>query len=166
MAHDELYEIFRRCSEELFVAHGVAPVALGLPSDDEPLRIRTAAIIGYSGPEVRGTVMLAVSREGLAATRPIGDDDRDWLAELCNQLLGRVKNRLFRHGVQISMSTPLVIRGERLAPSMKGEHAPYRWAVAQGIAYAWFDLECVPAFVWNPASSDSGVLDEGDALLF
>jgi hypothetical protein len=114
MAHDELHEVFRRCSEELFVAHGVAPVALGVPTDDEPLRIRTAAIIGYSGAALKGTVMLAVSREGLSATRPVGDDDRDWLAELSNQLLGRVKNQLFRHGVQISMSTPLVIRGERL----------------------------------------------------
>jgi len=80
---------------------------------------------------IRGTLMLATTRspiEKLAAGGPI----RDWVAELTNQLAGRIKHKLLARGVDILISTPLILRGEHLAPLPAHPITPFRLSDADG----------------------------------
>lgn len=82
-----------------------------------PTQAQLCAVIGFTGKALSGAVMLAADVAPIHATRPVPEtSDRDWIAELANQLLGRLKNRLLNAGVEIWATTPVVMRGERMAP--------------------------------------------------
>ena len=81
------------------------------------------ASIGLSGPRgLRGALVLV----GLPAcfrslypaeltADPRSDAMADWASEMANQLLGRIKNLLSRHGTDFSMGIPTLVRGDRLS---------------------------------------------------
>lgn len=77
-----------------------------------------AAIIGFSGERVSGTVALVTSIEGANALRqiaPVTASEGDWLMELSNQVLGNLKRKLAARAAPISIGIPTVIQGKRLA---------------------------------------------------
>src|SRR5205809_4308547 len=75
----------------LFEAYGVAlqDVEPGMPPSD---RLVLTAVIGFTGPGLRGTCILASTEQPLSRSNPVSGSLRDWIAELSNQLIGRVKN--------------------------------------------------------------------------
>ena len=76
-------------------------------------------IVGFSGRDIRGGLVLAGSREALGASNPVETAGiRDWVAELANQLAGRIKSRLLAHDVELQIATPVVLRGD-LAPDQR-----------------------------------------------
>jgi len=90
---------------------------------------------------------------------------RDWLAELTNQLLGRVKNRLLAFGTVIHCSTPVVLGGERIAP-IASQPLGHLFTADGGVVSVWFDTEVRADFVLSPLDDLSVLGQEGDALLF
>lgn len=70
------------------------------------------SIIGLTG-NLRGSLILSIPAALLVASHPTNgtssDEANDWLAELANLLLGRLKAKLLVHGVVIELSTPLTI---------------------------------------------------------
>src|SRR5437868_10143659 len=76
--------------------------------------IELCGVVGFVGREITGTVLLAVTAEPLNATNRFAVRGRDWMAELTNQLFGRIKNRLLRRGLQLAGTPPVVIGGEHL----------------------------------------------------
>lgn len=70
------------------------------------------AIIGLTG-HLRGSLILSLPAELVSSCHPTRsttpEDVCDWLAELVNLLLGRVKSKLLVHGIGIELSTPLTI---------------------------------------------------------
>jgi CheY-specific phosphatase CheX len=73
----------------------------------------TISIIGLAGG-LRGMLILSVPSNLLRRSYPGGDapapvDLADWLSELANLLLGRIKCRLLAHSVTIELSTPLIV---------------------------------------------------------
>lgn len=149
----------------LFEAYGLTPSEGSSPRPGEPLNLRLASVIGFSGPNIRGTLMLAVDDEALARSAPPGSEARDWLAELANQLLGRFKNRVARFSLDLTLSTPLVILGERLSPCVRGPSSPLRWELGGSQALAWLDVELAPALLLAE-SATTEVASEGGLLLF
>jgi CheY-specific phosphatase CheX len=81
---------------------------------------RIAATVGLGGTELRGALVLVARPAFFRATYPaeLGEpsesDLADWGREAVNQLLGRMKNRFARHGVNFNIATPTVVAGDHL----------------------------------------------------
>jgi CheY-specific phosphatase CheX len=96
---------------------------------DAPAETTVAGVVGFTGLEMRGTLLLATAFEVIAAVRPrelrqraLSKNSasdwilvRDWSGELANQVLGRIKNRLHRYGVSFDVSPPTALSGAALA---------------------------------------------------
>jgi hypothetical protein len=124
-------------------------------------------IVGFTGDQMRGALLLATSGEPLGRTLPSSDASlREWIAELSNQLLGRIKNKLVAHGVTLHMSTPTVLRGQHIAPVSVTPNAPYMFSSGNGVVCVWIDAEIVPGIDLTQASDASDVISEGSGFLF
>ena len=69
-------------------------------------------------PELSGTLVVTTTEEVVLRTLPKDVEQpkpSDWLGELSNQLLGRLKNQLSQFGLKIQVSTPVVLMGPRLS---------------------------------------------------
>jgi hypothetical protein len=106
-------------AREMFVANGGFQ-ELGADAPMEEDRGRIAATVGLGGVELRGVLVMVARPAFFRATYPpeLGDptepDLADWAREAVNQLLGRMKNRFARHGVNFNISTPTVVAGDHL----------------------------------------------------
>jgi len=135
--------------------------------DDQPLDLLFCAVIGFSSEQMRGTLVLATSREPLGRTTPVqGGELREWIAELSNQLLGRVKRQLVDRGVELAISTPIVLRGERLHPMPSKEAAPLKFVCEGGCVCVWMDAVLVPGLDLSQVQASEPGMGEGDAMLF
>ena len=101
------------------------------------------AIIGLTG-HLRGSLILSMPAELVSRCHPTRsaapEDVCDWLAELVNLLLGRVKSKLLVHGIGIELSTPLTIsatafRFERFS----GAPTVYEFALAERTLHVIFE---------------------------
>lgn len=148
----------------LFEAYGVRLVSvptLSAPSH----KVLLSGVIGFTGPGIRGTCILAATEKPIHASNPIEGSLRDWIAELSNQLVGRIKNKLLTYGAEVYITTPVVLRGEHLAPLPRHELEPLAFATEGGSVFVWIELETAPEFVLEPLPEPAGI-SEGDALLF
>lgn len=137
--------------------------------DDQPLEpeLLFCAVIGFSSDKMKGTLVLATSREPLGRTSPVqGGELREWVAELSNQLLGRVKRQLMDRGVELALSTPIVLRGERLHPMPAKEAAPLKFVCEGGCVCVWMDAVLVPDLDLSQVQAGDESMGEGEALLF
>lgn len=139
-----------------------------------------AGAIGFGGDGIKGSLVLASTFPVVRATvpaqvSPAREPDQavlaDWIGELSNQLLGRVKNRLLLHGVALVMSTPVSLIGERIAHSGQSaeRHQQAAFAAPQGIVRTCLEvaLEREVLIEEQPCPRESaGVAGEGDVLLF
>jgi CheY-specific phosphatase CheX len=124
-------------------------------------------VVGFSGEQMRGTLLLATSRGPLGRTTPTTDSSlREWIAELANQLLGRVKNQLLARSVTLHMTTPIVLRGEHIAPLSRAELVPYTFECDGGYVCVWFDVEIAANVDLSRVVEGSGVIAEGTSTLF
>lgn len=124
-------------------------------------------VVGFTGEQMRGTLLLATSREPLGRTTPGGESSlREWIAELSNQLLGRIKNKLLAHGVNLHLSTPVVLRGAQIAPVSRAELIPYAFACDGGYVCVWFDAEVQSGVDLTKTVDTEGVVAEGSTTFF
>lgn len=124
-------------------------------------------VVGFTGEQMRGAILLATTREPLGRTSPVSDTSfREWIAELSNQLLGRVKNKLMSRGVLLHMSTPVVLRGQHLTPLTANELKPLVFECEGGVVCVWMDAEIVGGIDLNVEQSDTGSISEGEGMLF
>lgn len=79
------------------------------------------ASIGFSGPKGAGSMViwgdfaLYEKSHPLAGVKVLERDEvLDWTGEVCNQILGRVKNQLGRENVTVFMATPNVFAGKNV----------------------------------------------------
>jgi hypothetical protein len=124
-------------------------------------------VVGFSGAQMRGSLLLATTREPLGRTSPTTDASfREWIAELANQLIGRVKNKLIARGVTLHLSTPIVLRGEHLAPITRTELVPCLFRCEGGVVCVWFDAETAQGVDLNQVADTTGQISEGESMLF
>ena len=101
-----------------------------LPAPPSPLDLSSGAdtivaSIGLAGQEFRGALIVHASPAFFARSYPpslkrtvVSEAAMiDWAGEISNQLLGRMKNRLCRLGLDFAISTPTVVRGDKLTLS-------------------------------------------------
>jgi CheY-specific phosphatase CheX len=149
----------------LFKAYGVELVEID-PNTASPDTFLLSAVIGFTGPGLRGTLILASTEMALRDSNPTDGSLRDWIAELANQLVGRVKNSLLRSGAEVYVTTPVVMRGEHLAPLPRFVLMPQAFAAKdRGKVFLWVEVEAAPGFRLSPTLGEVPV-DEGSTLLF
>jgi hypothetical protein len=131
----------------------------------------TTAIIGFAGAHMAGSLAFCTSHDCLKSLARLGNTEmsEDWLGELSNQLLGRVKRRLAPHGAAFALSTPVVISGDRLRVSagvQSRSSLGIRLESNLGHVEVWFEAEFRDGFTLSDQPQDDGTLIEGEALLF
>jgi CheY-specific phosphatase CheX len=131
---------------ELFMAYGVqlAPMSTNLAETEKPM---ISSIMGFIGPDIRGTLLLAADYGPLLASRPCEGRLRDWAGELANQIVGQLKSKLLARGTDLALGTPVVLQGLRVQPLPKNEAAPCVFAGGNGMVWVWMEIETANDFV-------------------
>ncbi len=134
--------------------------------------VHYCGIIGFSGDKVRGTLLLAMGAQALQKAMPDGTEtgdnaNRNWISELSNQLLGRIKNILLRREAEVYLTMPLVLRGEHLSPLPRERCHGLHFASSVGPIRIWVDAEFIEDFILPTEDlAGSEVPEEGEAMLF
>jgi CheY-specific phosphatase CheX len=148
----------------LFEAYGVqlSPVEMAVtPSGDHSL----TGIIGFTGQGITGMCLVAASEEPLVASNPASGSLRDWVAELSNQLAGRLKHKLLAQGVEVYITTPIVLRATRIEPLPRRKLTPRAFTAVGGKVALWVEVETSPEFKITENAVEIPI-GEGEALLF
>jgi hypothetical protein len=117
---------------------------------------------------VRGATIVGVDDGVLHASRPRLDAmPRDWLGELANQLVGRMKNQLRRYGLELFVTAPAVLRGEHLPVARRDGRLQVSLVSPVGRVRVWLDAHFSSTFTMldrpEPGTTGPG---EGESLLF
>jgi hypothetical protein len=151
---------------ELFDAYGVSLQPLsgetGFRASDECIM---SGVIGFVGKNVRGTCLLAGNDAPLEASCPPGGQLRDWVGELANQLVGRLKRKLLARGVEVALTTPLVLSGVRLQPLPRGRLTPSVLRASQGDVLVWIEVDVDQGFSLGDEFTHDAAA-EGAVVLF
>jgi CheY-specific phosphatase CheX len=103
-------EVFQDVGVELEAASSCAPVGAWL----DPI-----AVIGFGGDVLRGSVSFEVPWRLLEACHPerssASTDLADWVGELANLTLGKLKTKLRGRGVQIQLGLPMTFTTQSAA---------------------------------------------------
>ena len=151
------------CCIELFAAYGVilSPSSADFIDSEEVL---LSGVIGFVGPELRGTCLLVSNRSPIELSSPQKDRARDWAGELTNQLVGRLKRKFLGFGLEVALTTPVVLSGLHLRPLPRRELTPRVFSTESGSIMVWVEIEAEPGFEFGPALSDQSN-EEGDVLM-
>jgi CheY-specific phosphatase CheX len=129
--------------------------------------------IGFSGP-IRGSLTVSSTADLFRASYPSKGEPNiadllDWVGEIANQLLGRIKRRFCERGVDFEASTPAAIRGRDI-----GGRSPVREGVCDLVFRVGSDVvgvsfEVTPAAdgkIFTDTAEPIGCSREGDLVLF
>ncbi|MCG5054537.1 MAG: chemotaxis protein CheX [Myxococcales bacterium] len=143
----------------------VSPDGLGGSQADGMLY---CGIVGFTGNGIRGSLVLSASQGPLEGSNPVrAASQRDWTAELSNQLAGRVKNQLLPYQVDIAISTPVVLRGEHIFLEARSGLQPLVFDAPGGSITVWIDVELIEGFeICFERDESQAAVSEGEALLF
>ena len=149
---------------ELFSAYGVqlSPTKKSWGESEERL---LSGSMGFVGRNVRGTCLLAASEKTLTDSCPTQGKLRDWIGELTNQLVGRLKTKLLGCGVEVFVTTPIVLSGVRIRPLPRGRLEPTVYTSPDGEVLVWVEVEADEGFALgslHPGRASS----EGEVILF
>ena len=157
-------ELASEACTSLFEAYGVNLSRIAA-SNAPHTRALFSGIVGFSGPGIRGTCILAATEKPISQSNPIGGSLREWIAELSNQLVGRIKNKLLARGAEVYVTTPVVLKGEHLAPLPRFELEPMLFLTDGGTVFLWVEVETDPEFRLSEGAFKPPAR-EGEALLF
>jgi CheY-specific phosphatase CheX len=147
---------------QLFEAYGVKLERVD-PAASPMLPVCLSGLVGFSGPGIRGASILAASESPIAKSNPVDGSLADWIAELANQLVGRIKNQLLLNGADVYSTTPIVLSGDHIAPMRRPDITPLVFSADGGNVFVWIELETKPEFQLGMPYE---VVNEGEAVLF
>jgi CheY-specific phosphatase CheX len=167
----QLHSVLVEAAAELLEGLGMSAEPGHADEDD------LAAVIGFTSEHLCGNLLLRAqesfverTRSQLMGGRASTHAERcDWVAELSNQLLGRIKNKLISRGVSIAMTTPSVIEGRSISisrPPSTEKHLRFHLKTGTGPLWAWLDLEAQPTLALLACDTADDVVSEGDVLMF
>ena len=164
-----LDDLLHDCCRELFAAYALEPYPQSREQFPKTAELAFCGVIGFAGKKMRGALVLATTAEALELRRTQSlSEQRDWVCELANQLMGRVKNRLLLRGVEVLLATPASVSGNNLCPTPAHLRAPQIFAAGRGYVCAWIDCEMDKGFELPTSGLPNMELPiaEGDVLLF
>jgi hypothetical protein len=150
---------------ELFAAYDVPLTAADRDvwaALNEPL---LSGVMGFVSPQLRGTCVLACEQGPVSKSCPSGGRPRDWIGELANQLVGRLKTKLLGRDIEIGLSTPVVLQGIRLMPLPRAALEPAVYQSPSGMVLVWVEVEVADGFSLPPARNPN-VGETGELMFF
>ncbi len=136
---------------ELMAAYGVELCAAATGWDAQVDEAKMFGVIGFGGKGVRATCLIGAEQSLVEASCRASSRPRDWIAELANQLVGRVKMKLLGYGVSVTMTTPLALSGVRVTPLPRFGEEPVAFDSPRGAALLWMEIETDDHFVLTPS---------------
>jgi hypothetical protein len=134
------------------------------PTWQESDEVLYSGVMSFVGDTLRGTCLLAAPESVILGAAPSGAAARDWIGELANQLVGRLKAKLLGRGARIALSTPVVLRGVRLCPLPRTGVAPMAFESDRGRLFVWVEVEARDDV--DLREPHTPVAAEGDLLVF
>lgn len=157
-------------AEQLFAACGHPMFRTEVWDSLAASRLDRAATIGFASRDLRGAVVLGTSERVLSKLHPLRRsgqplDQDDWLGELCNQLVGRMKNKLHAWGIDISLMMPMTIRGDNLRFRLNDRQVVHvSLTDGHAKAFAWLDALVSPDLALTLQAHEPQA--EGNVVLF
>jgi len=147
---------------ELFAAYGteITPAATAPPRDELTL----SAAIGFIAKGLRATCLIAANEGLLNASCPCSSQARDWMGEIANQLLGRLKMKLLGIGVDVTLTTPLAFSGVQLTASPRANVRPSLFTCDSGFVTLWMEVEAAQSFEFGTPCAQGA--ETGDMIFF
>lgn len=175
-----LGECVRDAFQELLEFYGAATGSADASAPRHaPPAASFAASLGFTADQLRGTLVLIAPESAIAKVLPpelaagasSPDALADWVSELANQLVGRVKNKLLRYGVTVTLSVPSVFRAESLRcyprkTSLSVGATSIQLTARMAEFDAWFDVEVQSDVTFVERASISAPPSEGELVLF
>jgi hypothetical protein len=148
---------------ELFGAYGhdLAPATDVLDFQDD---LVLSAVIGFGGGGLRGTCLVATNQGLLRSSCPVFCRARDWVGEIANQLIGRLKMKLLRNDVDVMLTTPLAFCGVQLTPSPLSTARPQAFVCSTGFVTVWLEIDVARTFAFGSLRPLPG--ETGELLVF
>jgi hypothetical protein len=147
---------------ELLNDYGVLLTPGGLSWVTQPDEPVFFGVIGFVGDGLRATCLLGAQQRLVEASCRAGNRPRDWIAELSNQLAGRVKMKLMACGANVRLTTPLTLSGIQLTPLPRLGQDPMSFRSERGSALVWLELETEGSF--SLAAAQPLDVEPGDLL--
>ena len=126
-----------------------------------------ASSIGFGDTHFHGSLVILANESGIRAlgNAPISDP-MDWLGELNNQIVGRFKNKMVRHGIKIQMGTPVLISGDKYDITTRQKYSKTLLINSNEFLFCTiFNLHIHHALEWQN-EIDMEVAEEGSLSLF
>jgi hypothetical protein len=130
------------------------------------------AVIGFSGLKHRGHVGVALPLEAARSLNPLNDERlvADYVGELVNLLLGRVKVQFEKYGLDVHAGTPVVLRGVDLSIHSCGDGRVTGCVVETngGQLQTWIDVLTPEelTFELHEVATEEDMPGPGDTMLF
>jgi hypothetical protein len=173
-ARTSLDTMIQGSAVDLFHSCGlaVAPVARAQQRSQTLPTPEIGGMISFVGRGFTGTLTVAVSPAVFALikqdpTRPYSG--RDWVREMTNQLLGRIKSRLLQFRVTLQAGLPTVMGSDALERqrARDGLFAAYTFRTLRGDVLITLSGDIDPSiFVYTGTTPGAAVATEGDVILF
>lgn len=166
--HDAIHTLVQSTTVELFHSYGVA-VAPAQRSNIRPAAGPgdCAGMIGFTAPRFTGSLTLAVPVDVLKQMRDAPNSDSalgDWVRELTNQLLGRIKNRLMRFQIVLQVGVPIAVNRRAFAQETTGTQSVYVFRALRGRFFVALSGHLDPSAL--QFSGSINVAGEGDLIIF
>ena len=137
---EQLQALAASAAKELLEAYTV-PATLVAGPWVETEEVLFTGVMGFVGEHIRGTCLIAAPMVTVVASAPENARPRDWVGELANQLVGRLKSKLLSRGITIAVTTPIVLSGVRLQPLPRGSALPTTFETPSGRVLVWLEVE-------------------------
>ena len=159
----------------LLAEMGVGASASGACSPPQFAGGAVAALIGYAGETLRGSLTIVLSETAAALARahtlthgPGLEASRDFVGELSNLLLGRLKLRLLERDVVILLATPKTAAGGDLRVDGLCQDGSAWLAIASSVGPMFVAIDAVidPNLVIGEPDDARTPYREGEMMLF
>lgn len=173
----ELRRVCIECAQEVF---DIYRCAIELHDEDATTNLTctgpVAAIIGFGGEELRGTLTIVAPFRLFQSSYPsvlpdtaeAAVDVLDWAGEFANQLLGQVKRRLLARSVELIASIPRVMLGNefRVPSAKRSQVCELRFRATGEPIGIWVDAIANRETPVLAGKAEAQPDNQGDMLLF
>jgi CheY-specific phosphatase CheX len=133
------------------------------------------SIVGFRGAGLRGGLAFVAPAHLVARMLPVPKQParaeiqlRDWSAEIANQLVGRLKNKLANHAIDFDVGTPVCFRGSSIRLSFLPEADGLTLDFAAGDEAVRVYLDCATTQTEDAGGGSAAprIVTEGEVVLF
>lgn len=131
--------------------------------------------IGFAGKNLRGALAFSANKDFLLRTDPLGrrrltdQDQREWLEELANRLIGRVKTHFVMHHAPFKTSPPVIISGQDWLANDAGQWSEMQLSIkaAKVTCRVYFRLDVDPPIDFAQSPDTETIIGQaGNHFLF